>query len=122
MEETLEILEHALDLDETNAESHYRYAAALATAGKTEESVDFYQKSIELNPNQVGTFVGLGHVLKTLGNYDEGIEAYKGAIVLKPNFGEIYFSLANLKTYKFSDSDIEDNVAACRSRRFEFGF
>ena len=108
MEETLEILEHALDLDETNAESHYRYAAALATAGKTEESVDFYQKSIELNPSQVGAFVGLGHVLKTLGNYDEGIEAYKGAIDLKPNFGEIYFSLANLKTYKFSDSEIED--------------
>ena len=80
----------------------------MATAGKTEESVDFYQKSIELNPSQVGAFVGLGHVLKTLGNYDEGIEAYKGAIELKPNFGEIYFSLSNLKTYKFSDSDIED--------------
>ena len=71
MEETLEILEHALDLDETNAESHYRYAAALATAGKTEESVDFYQKSIDLNPSQVGAFVGLGHVLKTLGNYPQ---------------------------------------------------
>ena len=108
MEETLEILAHALSLDEGNSESHYRYGAALATAGKTLESVEYYEKSIDLNPEQVGAFVGLGHVLKTLGNYDDGIEAYQRARELKPNFGEIYFSLSNLKTYRFSDADIED--------------
>ena len=108
MEETLEILAHALSLDEGNSESHYRYAAALATAGKTLESVEYYEKSIDLNPKQVGALVGLGHVLKTLGNYDEGIEAYQRARDLKPNFGEIYFSLSNLKTYRFSDADIDD--------------
>ena len=108
MEETLEILAHALSLDEGNSESHYRYAAALATAGKTLESVEYYEKSIDLNPQQVGALVGLGHVLKTLGNYDEGIEAYQRARDLKPNFGEIYFSLSNLKTYRFSDADIDD--------------
>ena len=108
MEETLEILAHALSLDEGNSESHYRYAAALATAGKTRESVEYYEKSIDLNPQQVGALVGLGHVLKTLGNYDEGIEAYQRARDLKPNFGEIYFSLSNLKTYRFSDADIDD--------------
>ena len=83
-------------------------AAALATAGKTLESVEYYEKSIDLNPQQVGALVGLGHVLKTLGNYDEGIEAYQRARDLKPNFGEIYFSLSNLKTYRFSDADIDD--------------
>ena len=108
MEETLEILAHALSLDEGNSESHYRYAAALATAGKTLESVEYYEKAIDLNPQQVGALVGLGHVLKTLGNYDEGIEAYQRARALKPNFGEIVFSLSNLKTYRFSDADIDD--------------
>jgi len=108
MEETLDILAHALSLDEGNSDSHYRYAAALATAGKTLESVGHYEKSIDLNPKQVGALVGLGHVLKTLGNYDQGIEAYQRARDLKPNFGEIYFSLSNLKTYRFSDEDIED--------------
>ena len=108
MEETLEILAHALSLDEGNSESHYRYGAALATAGKTLESVEYYEKAIDLNPQQVGALVGLGHVLKTLGNYDEGIEAYQRARDLKPNFGEIVFSLSNLKTYRFSDADIED--------------
>ena len=110
VDEAVELLEHAVGLDEENAESHYRYAAALATAGETEKSVAFYRKSIALDPNQVGAFVGLGHVLKTLGEYEQGIEAYRGAIELRPNFGEIYFSLSNLKTYHFSDSDINDMV------------
>ena len=108
VEEEVKILEHALSLDEKNSESHYRYAAALATTGQSEKSVEFYRNATELKPDQVGAYIGLGHVLKTLGEYEEGISAYKKAIELKPNFGEVYFSLSNLKTYRFSDADIED--------------
>jgi hypothetical protein len=49
-------------------------------------------------------------VLKTLGDQESGIEAYRQAIVLRPNHGEIYFSLSNLKTFRFSDGEIETMV------------
>jgi tetratricopeptide (TPR) repeat protein len=52
--------------------------------------------------------LGLGHVLKTVGRQDEAIEAYRNCIRLKPQNGEIYWSLANLKTYRLSDEDIQD--------------
>ncbi len=103
-------LESSLEHDPNNPTSHYYYAAALAMAGKTEEARDSYQQAVTLDPNQVGAFLGLGHVLKTLGDQDGGIAAYRRAIELKPNFGEVYFSLSNLKTFRFSDSEISEMV------------
>ena len=48
------------------------------------------------------------HTLKTMGDLEGGISAYKKARKLKPNIGEISFSLSNLKTFRFSDLEIED--------------
>jgi tetratricopeptide (TPR) repeat protein len=45
--------------------------------------------------------------LKTVGDQEGGIAAYRRAIELRPDFGETYYSLANLKTFKFADSDVE---------------
>jgi tetratricopeptide (TPR) repeat protein len=49
-----------------------------------------------------------GHTLKTVGRLDEAIEAYKKCIRLRPEVGEAYWSLANLKTFRFSDEDIDN--------------
>jgi len=49
-----------------------------------------------------------GHTLKTVGRLDESIEAYRKCIRLSPEVGEAYWSLANLKTFRFSDDDIEN--------------
>ncbi|MDE1923605.1 MAG: sulfotransferase, partial [Gammaproteobacteria bacterium] len=43
----------------------------------------------------------------TLGRRDEAIEAYRAAAAARPGFGDAYWSLANLKTYRFSDEEIE---------------
>src|SRR6266513_378283 len=40
------------------------------------------------------------------------IGAYKRAIAVRPNFGDAYWSLANLKTYTFSDAEIAQLEAA----------
>ena len=47
-----------------------------------------------------------GHTLHAVGRIDESIEAYKACIRLSPEVGEAYWSLANLKTFRFSDEDI----------------
>lgn len=109
-EEFVRTIEKAIELEPDNAQSHYYYAAGLASAGRTEEAVNSYRRAVEIEPGLAGAHMGLGHVLKTLGDPEGGIEAYRAAIALRPNFGEVYFSLSNLKTFRFSDSEIEDMV------------
>ncbi len=50
----------------------------------------------------------MGHLLKTLGQQEEGIAAYRKAIEQRPNFGEVYWSLANLKTFRFTPEEVAD--------------
>ena len=50
----------------------------------------------------------MGHALKTIGRQDDAIAAYRECIRLYPSAGETYWSLANLKTFRFTDEDIEN--------------
>ena len=45
-------------------------------------------------------------MLKTVGRQDEAIAAYRRATALDPALGEVWWSLANLKTVKFTEADI----------------
>jgi tetratricopeptide (TPR) repeat protein len=63
---------------------------------------------LALRPKHAGAMLGLGHVLKTVGRQKEAIEAYRNCIQQKPHNGEIYWSLANLKTYRLTDDDIRE--------------
>ena len=110
-EQAVSVLERALELDPRNALTHYYLGAALAMAAQPEKAVGAYQQAVEIDPELTGAHIGLGHVLKTVGDQERGIAAYRRAIELRPNFGETYYSLANLKTFRFSESDIEDMTA-----------
>lgn len=105
-EEAVQVLAKALELDNENAVTHYYHGAALAMAARPEEAVLAYREAVARDPKLPGAHIGLGHVLKTVGDQDGGIEAYRCAIALKPDFGETYYSLANLKTFRFSDADV----------------
>jgi Sulfotransferase family len=54
-------------------------------------------------------------MLKTIGRLEEGIGAYRKAIALKPTLGDAWWSLANLKTVKFDENDIEAMNSALRA-------
>ena len=58
-------------------------------------------------PEHEKVWLNYGHALKTAGRQDEGIAAYRRCITLAPRSGAAYWSLANLKTFRFSPSDIE---------------
>src|SRR6185295_8119747 len=47
-----------------------------------------------------------GHMLNSVGRLQESIDAYRRAIDLDPRLGEAWWSLANLKTFRFSEDDI----------------
>ena len=108
LEEAIEQFRQAIRLEPDNIQAHHMLGSTLSMSALTYEAVEAYQKVLELAPNHTGAMLGLGHVLKTVGRQEEAIEAYRNCIRLKPQNGEIYWSLANLKTYRLSDEDIRE--------------
>ena len=83
-------------------------ASILTRIGDQSGALEIYEKVLKNYPNQARAQMSYGHTLKTVGRLDEGIEAYKKCIRLSPEVGEAYWSLANLKTFRFSDEDIDN--------------
>ena len=48
----------------------------------------------------------LADLLKTVGRQPDAIQEYHAAIAASPHAGEAWWSLANLKTYRFSDDEV----------------
>lgn len=81
-------------------------AAANGRIGAFDEALALYEKVLADAPNQPRVWMSYGHMLKTVGRQADGIAAYRRAIDLMPGLGEAWWSLANLKTVRFSDQDI----------------
>lgn len=106
--EALECFDKAIALDADNAQAHYLRASTLSPAAFTQEAIDAYQRCLQLRPDHIGALLGLGHVLKAIGRYDDAVASYGECMRQRPEFGETYWSLANLKTYRFDDSMVAD--------------
>ena len=59
------------------------------------------------SPTSADLHVSLGHALKAVGRQKEATESYQMAAAAKPSFGDAWWSLANLKTRRFSQDEIE---------------
>jgi tetratricopeptide (TPR) repeat protein len=75
--------------------------------GDHEESIRLLDKILKKAPLDPNTLTAKGHAEKTLGKTNDAIKSYQTAYNSKHDHGEAYFSLANLKTYKFDDEEIE---------------
>jgi tetratricopeptide (TPR) repeat protein len=81
-------------------------AATLSQLGDYVEASRGYESLLKEFPNQPKGWMSYGHTLKTLGRQSEGIDAYRRAIAQLPSLGEAWWSLANLKTFRFTPQDI----------------
>ncbi len=81
-------------------------ATTLVGLGRYVEGIALYKKVIENFPNQSQLYLLTGHAQKTTGKLDEAIQSYKKAYKYKADFGDAFWSLANTKTYKFTDTEI----------------
>jgi tetratricopeptide (TPR) repeat protein len=82
------------------------YANQNLAVGNFDEALAIYRRRAAEMPNNPGVHLTLGHALKTTGRQKEAIEAYTEAYRIKPDFGDAYWSLANLKTYRFDAAQI----------------
>jgi tetratricopeptide (TPR) repeat protein len=97
---------HQLDqlekVDPRNSSYRNLKAVVLVKIGDYQESIDIYAEVLKLHPDQAKLWLMYGHALSTAGREQDGIAAYRQCSQLAPQFGEAYWSLANLKTFRFS--------------------
>ena len=113
--EAIGCFDRAIGLEPNRFQAHFRRAATLARASFTPEAVAGYRHCLEIRPAHAGALLGLGHVLKTSGDFDGAVSSYNECRRLAPGSGETYWSLANLKTYRFDDDTVAEmeKHAAC---------
>jgi len=83
------------------------HAGILMALGDVNGSIERYQALLQQMPRDSELHQSLGHAYKTNGESAKAIESYRRAIEVRPDFGEAYWSLANLKTYRFTDAELE---------------
>src|SRR5262249_12109654 len=95
-----------LRLEPGNRDYLSLYAAACVGLGRHESAIVLYRQLLAASPESSDLHVAVGHSLKSLGRQKEAIESYQTAAAVRPSFGDAYWSLANLKTYRFSREEI----------------
>jgi tetratricopeptide (TPR) repeat protein len=105
-EEALREIERLLQHDPANAGYRNLMAAVLARLGEYERAIPLYIKLVKEIPDEPRLWLSYGHALRSTGRQDECIAAYRRCIALSAGFGEAYWSLANLKTFRFSAADV----------------
>jgi tetratricopeptide (TPR) repeat protein len=107
LEEAKAQVDRLLITEPGNANYQLLKATILVQRGEHPQALEIYERLLKSYPNQPRAQMNFGHTLKTVGRLEESIDAYRFCIRLNPAIGEAYWSLANLKTYRFSQEEIE---------------
>ncbi len=99
-------LEKLLDEEPENRAYRTTYATVCAGLGELQQAISLYRKLLAESPRSEDLHLSVAHALKTLGLQQEAIQSYRTAAACRPDYGDAYWSLANLKTYRFTDEEI----------------
>lgn len=89
-----------------NWDGRFVFAAACDGLGEHEHAIDLYSRLIAERPDSWEVQMALGHALKSIGRIHEAIGCYKAAAEARPGLGDAWWSLANLKSYRFSKEEV----------------
>ena len=98
--------ERLLTLDPGNPDYRSLAATTAVGLGEHDAAIALYRRLLADAPAPRTCICGWRHALKTVGQVPGAIEAYRAAAAARPDFGDAYWSLANLKTYRFSDAEM----------------
>jgi tetratricopeptide (TPR) repeat protein len=107
-------LEQLLREDPGNRVYLTTFATAQVGLGRHAKALDLYRQLIDEAPRSAPLraaalselHLSVAHSFKALGRQPEAIESYREAAAVREDFGDAYWSLANLKTYRFTDEEL----------------
>lgn len=126
--DALREVDQLLKSDPTDTGGRNLKAALLGRLGEVQQSAEIYRQVLDQFPAHPKVWHSFGHALRTAGQPAESVAAYRRAIELLPGYGESYWSLANLKTFRFSAADVArmleqlDRADLSVDDRFHFHF
>jgi tetratricopeptide (TPR) repeat protein len=88
------------------------YASTCIGLGEHERAIGLYRELLAGNAADAEAHLSIGHALKTLGQTEAAIDSYRRAAASRADFGDAYWSLANLKTYRFTEEELTRMQAA----------
>ena len=72
--------------------------------GQHERAIEIYRELLNGAAQPADLHLSIAHSLKTLGRQRDAIAAYRAAAAARAGFGDAWWSLANLKTYRFAEA------------------
>lgn len=110
--EAIDCYRNAIRCDPGNGMIWAALGNAFAQASYPDKALEAFEKARALDADSPGIRLGLAHVLKTLGDQPAALREYRAAIAAKADFGEAYWSMANLKVFRFTDAEVDAMKAA----------
>ena len=117
LEDAIESANKLIKLDARVPNGYLLLASACAAAGRYEEALGAFDSALSNVPNHVGALCGKGNVCRTIGDQAGAIAAFRRSIEADPLHAEAYWNLANLKTFRFEDSEVEGMLALAGDER-----
>jgi tetratricopeptide (TPR) repeat protein len=96
------------------------YAIESMQAGQYETALDAFDRVLRTLPKDPATLTSRGHALKTYGRSQDAIASYRAAISAAPHYGDAWYALANLKTFRFEAADIAQMEALQNQSELSF--
>lgn len=97
---------HLLKIEDENPNNWVLLGTVRSRLMRQPDALEAFQQAARLNPKEVRLRLSMGHLNKTLGRRRESEAEYKSCLEIDPRLGEAYWSLADLKNYVFSDTEI----------------
>jgi tetratricopeptide (TPR) repeat protein len=110
-EDAIAQLDTLLDIEANNGAWLTLKAANLVEINEHQQAIAIFEQVLEHHPENRQAYLSYGHALRAVGRIEPAIVAYQSAAELGSGTGEAYWSLANLKTFEFSDAQIADMEA-----------
>jgi len=95
-----------VDSDPDNLDYQISFANQSVAVGHYDAALEIYDRAIAVRPRSSELHLVHGHALKTIGQFETAVDAYRNSYQARPSFGDAYWSLANLKTYRFNDEEV----------------
>jgi tetratricopeptide (TPR) repeat protein len=103
LEETRKLLR----VDPGNRAYRIVEANAHVGLGDHERALQVFRELLSDASQKEDLHLSIAHALKTMGRQTDAVESYRAAAAARPSYGDAYWSLANLKTYRFTEAEME---------------
>jgi tetratricopeptide (TPR) repeat protein len=116
-DDTIKSAKRLITLNPRAPDGHIWLAAASASSGLHGDAVEAFDAALEIEPDHVGALCGKGNACRTFGDQGAAIAAFRKSIKVNPLHAEAYWSLANMKTFRFEDQEVDHMLALLGDER-----